>query len=135
MGAWDVGPFDNDDALDWLMEAEESPVEVVTAALSPSVEEIQDPDPWVEQIALAAAALVAGAIDSDVEAVTRYGAEDAKGVIEQLNPKVAELAPKALAVIELITTKSELRSLFEESDLLEQWMVSVNELKARLQKA
>ncbi|MBC6460225.1 DUF4259 domain-containing protein [Actinomadura sp. HBU206391] len=70
MGAWDCGPFDNDDALDLLGELADRPREEAAAGLWTVMAEIVDADGYAEcpemSGALAVACLVAARIDDSV---------------------------------------------------------------------
>jgi hypothetical protein len=130
MGAWGHGPFENDDAGDWVWELEQSEdFSVVQAALEaatrPGVDYLEAPDC---SIAVAAAEVVAATLGQPVaglpaEVVAWVAARGAA------SPKIVGSARKAIAAI---AAKSELRDLWEESDAFDAWSRSVQDLAARL---
>lgn len=78
MGAWGVGPFDNDDAADFAGELDEAPpgarIDMIGAALG-SVLEPPDDDPLLPgaERAVAAAALIAAQCPDGVPVTGGYG--------------------------------------------------------------
>jgi len=129
VGAWGTGPFDNDDAADWVYELEESErISAVLAALEPI-----GPEGYLEaptcSIALAAAEVVAAlnsqplaALPPEVVAWVR------KNPVEVTD----ELLGLALMAIHRIETKSELKELWDESADADSWSRTVEDLKRRL---
>ncbi len=131
MGAWDTGPFDNDDASDWLYELAESSDTSVIASVLNTVENIGDAyleAPECSQ-ALAAAEIVAAFKGHPSEGIP----ENAKDWIENhQNLDVSELIPISQIVVERIRTNSELKELWEESEYAPKWHSSLEDLLARL---
>lgn len=66
MGAWDAGSFGNDDAMDWLSEFEEKPMDAIRTAIAVVIE--SDENDYLDAadccIALAAVECVAGALQA-----------------------------------------------------------------------
>jgi hypothetical protein len=131
MGAWDTGPFDNDDASDWLYELAESSDTSVIASVLNTVANIGDAyleAPECSQ-ALTAAEIVAAFKGHPSEGIP----ENAKNWIENhQNLDVSELIPTSQMVVERIRTNSELKELWEESEYAPKWHSSLEDLLARL---
>lgn len=116
MGAWGVGPFENDDALDFLDELSELPAEKLTSRLEAALD-LQDED-YLElpeaSAAIAAAGLIAVAggaafddLDEDVVELVRTGAL-------QDNARLRALALTALTRV--TGESSEWQELWSESE-------------------
>lgn len=153
MGAWGVGPFENDDASDWVYEAMEDVAQVEAALDSivqrdeeteksevspaPTLAEGGGPndwamaDPWDENAAVAAAALVASALDSDMSLLEELGEEVAE-LIDALKPRAKELASKAQKALSAVAASSEIKSLWQESDHYGEWVEMLNSVQNRL---
>ena len=132
MGAWGVGNFENDDAMDWTYELEEADgARILETALS-GAEKGQDyylesPDGC---IALAAAEVVAalnGKPASNLPDVVAAWVEKNK-----TKPGAAQLMARAATVVERIDAKSELQELWDDSDSKEEWHALMANLKSRL---
>lgn len=135
MGAWDVGSFDNDTAVDWsyglertddLSWVERALDEALAFGPSDSV------STEVGECAVAAA---------DVVARLRGGGGESNGYTQTVDDWVsahplrppAELLGKALAVIRRVSTSpSDLLELWEESGDGEGWQDALQDLRARL---
>lgn len=128
MGAWGVGHFENDTALDWVHTLDEGEVEVLRAALDVQGEDL-DADVCSE--ALAAAEVVAAArgapgseLPDEVHAwLERHGR--ALG---------AQDAARAHALVERIGQRSELQELFDEGGRDAEWHAAVDGLVQRLRR-
>ena len=110
MGAWGTGPFDNDDAGDWVFELEDDGVAAVRAALDVPADSTADR----EAAAVAAAAVVALAQGVSVESsaeVDDWLAAAEPSALEELGA----LAPAAAAVLQRILDGSELADLYDET--------------------
>ena len=130
MGAWGHGPFENDDAGDWICELEDSnDFSVVEAALEavarPGTDTLEAPDC---STAVAAAEVVAASLGHPVAGLPEEAVAWVAGR-KAAPPRIVGLAKKALAAIK---SKSELRDLWEESDGFDEWSKSVSDLEARL---
>jgi hypothetical protein len=132
MGAWGAGNFENDDALDWLGELEE------TADLSlveQAILAVLTSDNYVEAgegcIALAAAEVMAALQDKPVENLP----EEVTTWIQTHNvTSDPKLVTDALIVVEKIRNhkESELRELWAEAEELEPWHAVLDDLSSRL---
>ena len=118
MSAWSSGPFDNDDAVDLMIELEDTPSWDVVRAVFAEV--LANPD-YVElpqgARAYAAAALLTVAIGkSDVSAQDYHMTLDAMGA------PPADLADLAKAALKRISTgDSEIRELYLDSGSYAAW--------------
>jgi len=130
MGADGHGPFDNDDAMDWVAELAEADDESILAEALEAVS--LDEDEYVEapeaSIAVAAAEVVAALLDQAADdlpdEVWEY-VERQRGA----KPGLVKLARKAVT---RVLKDSELRELWEESDGFEAWKDSLEDLLSRL---
>ena len=131
MGTWGFGPFDNDDACDWLYELEESSdTSVIEVALS-QVTELDDEHLETGEAcnALAAAEIVAalnGHPVADLPENARTWVDDHEDIA------IPDLIPPALAAIERIRKKSELKELWDESKETAKWYATLDDLVKRL---
>lgn len=133
-GAWDVGPFDNDDALDWVYELEASTdLSIVKAALEAVIESSSYIEAPTASAAIAAAEVVAalnGKPHSQLpDNVTSWVKEhNLKG-----NEALIELAIQVIARVQ-DPSDSELAQLWSDSEeLKDTWLTGLSELKRRLQ--
>lgn len=129
MGAWGIGPFDNDDAADWLYELEESTgAEAIRTAL-----EAIGPDEYIEapdcNMALAASEVVAALRGQSHESLPP---EAVLWVAEHEVSVDDDLLGLALMAIHRIETESELKELWEESEDYDSWLATLADLKDRL---
>jgi len=129
MGAWGLGTFENDDALDWRIELlREDDLEPVLSAFS----EIKQSD-YLELpeccYALAAAEVVAALKGNPSDTLP-------KDVIAWItsHPLIIDepLIKDAEIVIEKIRSDSELQELVEETGRLDKWYMTLDDLLSRL---
>ncbi|HEX2750433.1 MAG TPA: DUF4259 domain-containing protein [Verrucomicrobiales bacterium] len=131
MGAWDFGPFDNDDASDWIYELEESSDTSVIADTLAAVTEADADD--LETLdctnAIAAAEIVAALCGNPCANLP----DEAKAWVEENEGLDASpLIPDALTVVKRIRTNSELKDLWDESKDAAKWYASLDDLTSRL---
>ena len=138
MGAWGWGSFENDEALDWVIELEQSEdLSVITRTLEAILDSDDDYlDATDCSMALAAAetvAALAGRPEPSLpEEVARW-VTDRQREPPQEHPLVdGSIRAKARRAIEAILSDSELKELWEETDELEQWKATVTDLLVRL---
>ncbi|MGI8333712.1 DUF4259 domain-containing protein [Actinomadura scrupuli] len=71
VGAWGAGPFENDDALDFVGDLTDEPVEQLRAGIRAAMTQVLDTSDYVEcpemDAAIAAACLVAARIDPSLQ--------------------------------------------------------------------
>lgn len=133
MGAWGVGPFENDTACDWAYALEHShDLSLIEASLERVLAEDDYLQAPVAEEGIAAADTVARLLgkatsrDSYTEAV-----DDWVSTHQQL--EVVLVLPKAVQVLGRVTKPpSELLELWEESEALEDWLVSIQSLRDSL---
>lgn len=131
MGAWDIGPFDNDDACDWLYDLERSEDVSLLSNTLEGVTEIGEE--YLEApeccTAIAAAEILAAMRGKPAGTLP----ENAREWIKKNQAReVGELLPLALSALARIRSNSELKELWEESDEAERWVQTVDDLTARL---
>ncbi|MFA6045195.1 MAG: DUF4259 domain-containing protein [Phycisphaerales bacterium] len=135
MGAWGVGPFENDAACDWEWQLEKvddlSVIQQALEAASKGDPEDDFLDADIASEAVAACEVLArlqgnpGKSDSYTEAVDRWVAG------HPLTPS-ASLIKLARAVLDrVVSEQSELRELWDESDSVE-WLASIESIRARI---
>jgi len=130
MGTWGLGSFDNDDALDWLIELERSEgLSAITRALNTTtdgpMDYLETPDCC---IALAAAEIVAALAGYPGPALP----EEATQWLRVHQSLDADIVNKARRAVNTILHSSELDELWRESDEFEQWKAVVINLLDRL---
>jgi hypothetical protein len=129
MGAWGVGGFENDDALDWaanLMAADN--LEPVLQAF----EAVERSSAYIE-VQPAAAALAAAEVVAALR--SRPGQNLPESVRRWIteHPKMEEDMPaRAQRALKRVGDNSELTELFEESGSANAWRNAMEDLEARL---
>lgn len=136
MGSWGEGNFENDDALDWVYDLENSkglntllfPLYVINSY----AEYLSLPDCCE---ALAASEIIAASLSGDFSNIP----EEAKFWLDQRQglfgkkPKITEdNALSAKTAIEKIVYDSELKDLWEESDHFDDWLKVQNDLLEKI---
>jgi hypothetical protein len=136
MGAWGIGIFENDSALDWIAELveenDESIIYSTLASIDNKVESITDTyieEPDASAI-LAAAEIVAYLIGNPSDDLPE---EVVDWLEENKLNNISELLELARSSVKTVKKKSELRELWEESEELDGWLSVVEELESRLQ--
>ncbi len=131
MAAKETGNFANSDASDWLYELEESDGPDALKEAFKAISSNGYPESSDCCIALAAAEVVAaakGKPSPDLPEDVRKWLENQ----ENLNT-IAALAKSASTAVNKISSKSELRDSWEESDSWHEWQQEVEGLRRRLQ--
>ena len=133
-GAWDVGPFDNDDAADWVWELEESSdLSVVKAALKAVTESSSYIEAPTGTTAIAAAEVVAALKGQPHAQLPDEVATWVETQSQDGNGKLVELALQAIARVQDLDN-SELAQLWSDSEeLRDSWVFGLADLKRRLQ--
>lgn len=138
MGAWGYGSFENDDALDWVFELEQSrDLSVIVSALNEIISGIGgylDATDCANALAAAetVAALAGRPGPALPEEITHWvgerHAESPQGrlIVDKAVTRQAQHA------ISAVLSESELKELWEETDDLERWKVTVTDLLERL---
>jgi hypothetical protein len=130
MGASETGNFANDDASDWVYELEESSGADLLKEAFATIDASSFPDAPDCCIALAAAEVVAAAHGKPSPALPK-GASTWLGNQTGLAP-IKALGKRAIAIVNKISAKSELRERWEESDSWHEWQQEVEGLLRRL---
>lgn len=134
MGTWAVDAFGNDYAQDWAEDLQETKTmeaveDTLDTVLADSAGELEAP---LAAEALAAIEVIAriqghwGARSDDSAAVDEWIAQRP----QKQRPDLAEKAHRAIARI--LSERSELRQLWQESDHYAEWQAAVEELRARV---
>lgn len=130
MGAWDVGPFDNDDALDWTWQLDDATdFAVVRRALDvPATGHLEAPD---GAEAVAAAEVVAASLGRPPAAMP----DSVSSWVREYGDRVGDDERRAAvaAVDRVLSDESELRELWDEAD--EDWVAVTEDLATRLRGA
>ena len=131
MGAWNFGPFDNDDAGDWLYELEKSADTSVIADALHRVTNIGDE--YLEapdcSSAIAAAEVIAALRGHPVSDFPDNAKQwvDAHRALD-----AAALVPVAVAALQRIRTNSELKELWDESPEAPKWYATLDDVTNRI---
>ena len=133
-GAWDIGPFDNDDAMDWVWELSESDdLSVVKQALQDVIDTSGYLEAPTASMAIAAAEVVAalkGAPRAQlpaevIEWVERNESEVDADLVATARQAIARIRDEEL---------SELAQLWSDSEeAAEEWRAELTDLEQRLQ--
>jgi hypothetical protein len=132
VGAWGEKTFENDAAMDWLVELEEQGVPALRTILSDVAQTAEDEYLDVDDgaRAMAAGEMVAAALGQGRDRVpTRSHAwldVNASAITER------DLAMARRAVRRILTANSELRELWDDSDPNTKWQAGVRVLLTRL---
>lgn len=134
MAAWDTGPFDNDDAVDWLEELiDSSDISILSATLDVIGDVGED---FLESAdccnAIAAAEIVAALLG---QAGAGLPAKAKAWIKKYKKLDAAPLLPTAQAVVQRIRKKSELKDQWEESEDPDKWYAAIDDLATRLEAA
>lgn len=116
MGAWGTGFFENDDALDWISELEDTGHDAIQSALMVAdEEEIEAPD---ASCAVAAAVIVLAMAGSTFKALPE---EVDAWLEENAERPESALLERALEAVRAVRESSELREVWEETDDYAEW--------------
>jgi hypothetical protein len=136
MGAWGLGNFENDDALDWVFELQSAKdLSVVVETFDQVIESSEGyVDAWESAIALAAAEVVAALAGQPAAQLPDEVLEWVKGYTSE-NKAIsldASVVNKAKQAVTIILTNSELQELWEETEEYDQWESVIADLQKRL---
>jgi hypothetical protein len=131
MGAWDFGPFDNDDAHDWLYDLEKSSDISVIASVLRKITDIGDEYLEAPDCSSAVAgAEVIAAIRG--QPIAKFPDNAKLWVESHCTLDVTNLIPNAIAALQRIRTNSELKELWDESEAAPKWYATIDDLTHRL---
>lgn len=131
MGAWEVGSFDNDDALDWVYELEEADgfsifLDAFENVTGQKGDYREAPECAVAVCAAEVVAALLGSADDDLPNEVIAWVEG--------KPEPSEvLVIMARAALNAVLDESELKDLWEDSDHYEEWQESMKDLLERLE--
>jgi Domain of unknown function (DUF4259) len=128
MGAWGTGPFENDDAADWVYEVEDGGLDAIHDVLDATVD-IDAPGSEVGTAAVAAAELVAVIAGQPGPPLP----DEVVALISDLGPVEPALVDAALAAVAHVRTEGELAELWAESDDHDAWLATLDDITRRLQ--
>lgn len=131
MGAWGAGSFENDDALDWASELEDTRglkfVKKTLRDVLDAGDGVLEAD--VASRGLAAAEVVAGLNDAPADDLPE---EVENWVEEQRGRSEVDLSPLALEALERMRSRCELFDLWKESGQDAAWLGTLAALEKRL---
>lgn len=130
MGAWDVGSFDNDDALDWVYELEEAADLSLFGDTLQNV--IRQKDDYLEAPDCAVAISAAEVVAALSGRPAGHLPEEVSVWVKDRPAPSAEMVLMAQAALAAVLDRSELKELWEESDSFVEWQASVREVQSRL---
>ena len=130
MGAWGARSFENDDALDWVWELEESSDDSVVRAALAAVHEDGVVEAPEAACACAAAEVVAAAGGSPA----KWLPNEVTAWVAAHGAAVAGLRDEARAAVQRIAETSELQQLWAEAGAAE-WDAGIGDLLGRLAPA
>ena len=128
MGAWGTAAFDNDDAMDWVIELENDGIAAVESALREALGpgELEMP---TDVNAIAAGEVIAAALGRPVPGLRPEVAVLANGLAGNVTP---EHAARAKTAVERVLAGSEVQELWGETDDEDEWRGLVLDLIQRL---
>ena len=133
MGAWDFGTLDNDEAQDFvgdLLDSRGDRWRMVEAALDLISDAANSTDIADESAALAAGEVVAAAASGT--AADELDEELAAWAMRATPKYLHMLAQHAIAAVDTIAAKSELRDQWAKTGDLKPWLGALEDLKRRL---
>jgi len=136
MGAWDVGPFGNDDAADWAWQFDEvDGLELLDETLDNVFEEANSDD-YVEaptgSEAVAPCEVIARMKGKGGERTVYSGSAD-KWIVSHGNSPKQELVTKAIKALDIVMSeKSELYQLWKDSEMFVDFQASIADLRQRM---
>ena len=133
MGAWEVGSFDNDDALDWVYELEEADdLSILSDAFEAVLEEDGNYLDEVDcAVAIGAAEVVAGLMGNSDGALP----DEVRAWIKTQPKPSGPLVADGLKSLRAILKDSGLKDLWEETEYYDDWKGGVLDLIARMSES
>jgi hypothetical protein len=130
MGAWGCGSFENDYALDWVADLEDHED---LSFLSGTFDELLNAaDGYPETPECSAAIAAAEFLAALGGRPSTHFPDDFEDWIAERKCPNADLFGKARKAIEVVSSNSELKDLWEEAGELQQWREVVKDLHSRL---
>lgn len=134
MGAWDVGNFDNNEALAWVREFLDDPgCDLLRDTLDRVVapDEVEDLEGRACWLALAAAEMVAALLGKPHRSLPPELADWALAHLESDRPD-ARLIDKALRTLDRVQVRSDLKDLWDDPEDDAAWRSVLDNLRGRL---
>jgi hypothetical protein len=135
MGAWGVGPFENDTALDWFSELEE---ETSFSAIRRKIEEVITDDYLDADLlfeAIASIAILAAIKADDERLLPDFETSSLDRLRElflrKIDANIETLLEDAFGIIRR-SEDNELYELWDEEDLIDDWMAHIDYLEETL---
>lgn len=131
MGAWGFGSFENDDALDWVVDLEQTDdfsllIDTFNEIIAEDIDCLEAPEC---SMAIAASEVVAALKTGDYSGLP----ENLKNWIKGKEPPSESLINKARNSITKILNDSELKELWEENtELFPKWVAILKEIQKKL---
>lgn len=127
MGAWNTGPFDNDDAGDFVGDLLREGLQAVGGVLQIAfdVEELEAPE---ASQAVAAAAFLAAVNSGQDQLIPK----ELKALAKECAGSHPELILLARKVLSRVVDASELEALWSEADDYEDWLGSISAIRRQL---
>lgn len=129
MGSWGTGSFENDDAKDWLATLSAVTPDDLMQILVRAAEDPEYLEAPAASVAVAAAEVVAAWSGSPASTVPREIVEWTK---KDPQPPSPDLKAAAVRALERVRRNSEVKDLWMEADGLNDWILAIRELQARL---
>jgi hypothetical protein len=131
MGAWGAGIIENDDAMDWAYELEETKDD--SAILEALNLVIECGDEYLESDVACRALAAAKVVSALKNSSSDYLPEGvSQWISKHQKIEIFLLVQLALDAVKRIKTDSELKELWDESDSADKWHEVVDELEIRL---
>ncbi|WP_262028276.1 DUF4259 domain-containing protein [Microvirga sp. Mcv34] len=131
MGAWGFGPFDNDEAGDWLSYFDDQGLGAVRWA----IEAVSDQD-YLEvtegSMAIAAAAMLAALCDGNEDGIPREKPRELQRIKQEEKSYEILKQPAVQALDRVLAPDSEIVELWSETDKFSEWKQSVLDIQRRL---
>ncbi|MFQ3610756.1 MAG: DUF4259 domain-containing protein [Fimbriimonadales bacterium] len=132
MGAWDVGAFDNDEAIDWVSDLIEQDDPALITGVIQSIVRLGESEEYLEadlcNEAIAAMEVLAALKGSSAPDFP----EEVQEWVSRHSPPSPDLVKLALQALHFIRTDSELKELWQETDYFADWNAFLDELENRL---
>ena len=131
MGAWGIGSFENDDALDWVIELEASDdLSVIQEALKDVFTMAED---YLE-VGGCCRGIAAAEVIAALHGQAKLADSDAAAAWVEAHRDLdtSAIVPEAQRALQIILSKSELQELWADSDDYDTWVAEMNDLQSRL---
>lgn len=132
MGAWGIGSFENDDALDWVIDLEAAEnFQILADAFDIVIDQKgNQADAYDASIAVCAAEVTAGLLGNPADDLP----EEVLVWIDSRPDPSTTLVNMAKDSLSVVLKDSELRLLWEETDEFEAWRETIFDLQERLEE-